>query len=212
VVRLLFFLINLIAVYLLLRGHYLPGGGFIGGLATAISLILLSLGIGLEELHRIIRLDPVRLASSGLAIALLTSLAPVLSGHAFLQHFELHLNKLPLLGELHLSTTLLFDIGVYLVVVGTIAKIIFVLGKSTQGLRALVAEEEARYSSILEQPIEGGDIGIGPDSASEIPSHSPGASHSGVESTHKGTNPDNAPSMGSVETDANLLQKNSDAT
>lgn len=154
VVRLLFFLINLIAIYLLLRGHNLPGGGFIGGLATAISLILLSLGIGLEELHRLIRLDPVRLAVTGLGISVFTGCAVLLGGHRFLQHFDWHIHDLPMVGDLHIGTPLLFDVGVYLVVVGTVSKIIFVLGKSTQGLRALVAEEEARYSSPLEQPIE----------------------------------------------------------
>ncbi len=61
---------------------------------------------------------------------------------------------MPLLGELHVGTPLLFDIGVFLVVVGVTCKIIFVLAKSTEGLRALVQEEEARYSSPRETPIE----------------------------------------------------------
>jgi len=154
VVRLLFFLVNFFALYLLLRGHNLPGGGFIAGLATAISLILLSLAIGLEELHRVTRLDPVRLAVGGLALATLTGAAPLLFGRAFLEHFSLHLEDVPLLGEVHVGTPLIFDVGVYLVVIGITSKIIFVLGQSTHGLRALVSEEEARYSSPVEEPIE----------------------------------------------------------
>lgn len=154
VVRFLFFLVNVYAVYLLLRGHNLPGGGFIAGLATALSLILLSLAIGLEELHRVMRFDPVRLATGGLALATLTGVAPLLFERPFLEHFDAHLCCVPLIGEMHVGTPLVFDLGVYFVVVGIACKIIFTLGKSTQRLRALVAEEEARYSSAVEQPIE----------------------------------------------------------
>lgn len=154
VARFLFFLVNVFALYLLLRGHNLPGGGFIAGLATAISLILLSLAIGLEELHRVMRFDPVRLAAAGLALATLTGAVPLFLGRAFLEHFNFHFSDVPLLGDLHVGTPLVFDVGVYLVVVGIACKIIFVLGKSTQRFRALVAEEEARYSSPVEQPIE----------------------------------------------------------
>ena len=154
VVRFLFFLVNVFALYLLLRGHNLPGGGFIAGLATAISLILLSLAIGLEELHRVMRFDPMRLAAAGLAVATLTGAAPLFLNRPFLEHFNFHFDRVPLVGDLHVGTPLVFDVGVYLVVVGIACKIIFVLGKSTQRLRALVAEEEARYSSPVEQPIE----------------------------------------------------------
>lgn len=154
VVRFLFFLVNVFAIYLLLRGHNLPGGGFIAGLATAISFILLSLAIGLEALHGVMRFDPVRLAATGLALATLTGVAPMLFARPFLEHFDAHLVSVPLFGELHVGTPLLFDLGVYLVVVGIACKIVLTLGKSTQRLRALVAEEEARYSSPVEQPIE----------------------------------------------------------
>jgi multicomponent Na+:H+ antiporter subunit B len=165
VVRFLFFLVNVFALYLLLRGHNLPGGGFIAGLATAISLILLSLAIGLEDLHRLMRFDPMRVAAAGLALATFTGAAPLLLNRPFLEHFNFHLDRVPLLGELHAGTPLVFDVGVYLVVVGIGCKIIFVLGKSTQRLRALVTEEEARYSSPVERPIEEDT----PDFVEELP-------------------------------------------
>jgi len=130
-VRLLFFLVNVFALYLLLRGHNLPGGGFIAGLASAIALVLLSLAIGLEELHRVMRFDPMRMAAAGLAMAAVTGAAPLLFGRPFLEHFDAHLTGLPLLGELHVGTALAFDIGVFLVVVGIACKIMFALGKST---------------------------------------------------------------------------------
>lgn len=153
-VRVVFFLVNVFALYLVLRGHNLPGGGFIGGLASAISLILLSLALGVEAMPRILRLDPVRLAAAGLLLATATSAAPLLFGAPFLEHFSVHLHKVPLLGDVHVGTPLAFDLGVYFLVVGIASKMIFVFTLSTQGLRALVAEEERRYSSPVEQPLE----------------------------------------------------------
>lgn len=150
----LFFIINVFALYLMLRGHNFPGGGFIAGLATAISFILLSLAVGMDGLDRYLRVDPVRLAAIGLSLSALTSLAPALFGHPFLEHFHVHFHHIPLFGELHVGTPMLFDGGVYLVVVGITCKIILVLGRSTLGLNALTADERARYSSPLEQPIE----------------------------------------------------------
>jgi multicomponent Na+:H+ antiporter subunit B len=154
VIRFAFFLINVFAIYLLLRGHNLPGGGFIGGLAAAISLVLLSLALGIRELHRIMRLDPVRLAAAGLLLATVSSAGPIFIGRPFLEQFTFHLEQVPVLGVVHVGTPLLFDLGVFLVVVGVTCKIIFVLTKSTQGLRALVHAEELRYSSLLEAPVE----------------------------------------------------------
>lgn len=153
-VRVLFFLVNGVALYLLLRGHNLPGGGFIAGLASAISLILLSLALGVEATRRVMLGDPVHLAGTGLALALLTGLAPVLWGRPFLEHFHLHLEPVPLLGAVHVGTPLLFDVGVYLLVIGITSKLIFVLSQSTAGLRALLLQDERRYSSPLESPIE----------------------------------------------------------
>jgi multicomponent Na+:H+ antiporter subunit B len=154
VARTAFFLINLVAFYLLLRGHNLPGGGFIAGLASAISLILLSLSLGVEGMARVVRFDPVRLAAAGLLLSILTGLGPVFMGRPFFEHCYWHLHDVPWVGDLHLGTPLAFDTGVYLLVIGITAKMIFVLTQSTQGFRALVAEEERRYSSPLEQPIE----------------------------------------------------------
>jgi len=162
IVRLAFFLINVLAVYLLLRGHNLPGGGFIAGLATAISLVLLSLAIGNEAIHAVVRFDPVRVAAAGLMLATVTGAIPWLIGRPFLEHFQVHLHAVPLLGDMHLGTPLAFDLGVYFVVVGIASKIVFVFAKSTQGLRALVVEEETRYSAITETPIES-DPRRGPD-------------------------------------------------
>lgn len=154
VVQSLFFIINLFALYLMLRGHNYPGGGFIAGLATGVSFLLLSLGLGVVEVDRYLRFDPIRLAAAGLLLAALTSLAPALFGQTFLEHFHVHLHHVPLWGELHVGTPLLFDGGVYLVVVGITTKIILVLGKSTSGVAALSPADRRRFSSSLEREIE----------------------------------------------------------
>lgn len=166
VVRFTFFLINVLAVYLMLRGHNLPGGGFIAGLASAIALILLSLATGAEEFHRMLRFDPVRLASWGLAIAFTSCAAPLLFGKPFLEHFHWHLHHVPLLGDVHVGTPLFFDFGVFLVVIGVACKIIFALARSTQGRPALRADELARYCSVREQPVE--DQPVAEDGADDL--------------------------------------------
>lgn len=155
----LFFLINVFAVYLLLRGHNLPGGGFIGGLGSALSLIMLSLAFGVERTQRILRVDPVRLAVAGLLVALVTALLPVLAGEPFLRHFHF---TLP--GGIAVGTPLFFDLGVFLVVVGVAAKLIFVLARPNAGLTALAPAEWRRYAAPLEEPIE---TGAAPEPAGE---------------------------------------------
>ncbi|TVR47398.1 MAG: Na(+)/H(+) antiporter subunit B [Puniceicoccaceae bacterium] len=150
----LFFLINVFAFYLLLRGHNFPGGGFIGGLGSAISLILLSLAIGVKTMDRILRFDPVAIAAAGLLIAFLTSCIGMFAGDPFLTQYNLKLTDVPLLGELALGTPLLFDIGVYLVVVGVTTKMIFLLARSVEGHPAFEDHERDRYASVIEEPIE----------------------------------------------------------
>ena len=154
VASLLFFLVNVFAVYLLLRGHNLPGGGFIGGLGSAISLIMLSLAFGVERTQRILRFDPVRIAIVGLALALLTALAPMLVGEPLLRHFHLALRDLPVLGTLEVGTPLVFDLGVFLVVVGVTGKLILVLARTNAGLTAMEVNEWRRYAARMESPIE----------------------------------------------------------
>ena len=149
----LFFLINVFAIYLLLRGHNLPGGGFIGGLGSALSFILLCLAIGVERTQKVLRVDPLRIALSGAVVALLTSLLPVFFGEPFLRHFHLDFHA-PFLGHVYLGTPLFFDIGVFLVVIGVSTKLIFVLIRSNSGLVSLEPGEQERYAAPMERPIE----------------------------------------------------------
>lgn len=151
--KLMFILLNTFAVYLLLRGHNMPGGGFVAGIITTISVIILTLALGLEEIHRIIRIDMAWFSFAGLSIALVTGIASLLMGRPFLEQHHVYF-KVPFAGIVSIGSTLAFDFGVMLTVIGVTSKILFIIGKSTEGYRAFVDREESRYSAIVEEPIE----------------------------------------------------------
>lgn len=161
VISLVFVLVNIISIYLLLRGHNLPGGGFIGGLMTGISFILLGLVRGWAELQRELPLPPLRLATFGLVMAIISGVAPMLFGKPFLTQYMVHLPEIPFFGELHIGTPLIFDIGVFLLVSCITVKLVIVLARSTSGLTALTPGEALYYASVLEEPIEEGYISEG---------------------------------------------------
>jgi len=107
----------LLAVYLLLRGHDAPGGGFIAGLVTSAAVITRSLSFGFERTRRALQPLVRPATGAGLLLAVTTGLAAVARGRPFLTHDQITIS-LSASSRLHLSTTLLFDAGVYLVVVG----------------------------------------------------------------------------------------------
>ena len=111
--RAAFALVILFALLLLWRGHNAPGGGFIAGLMTVCALILHRIANGDSAL----RLDPVKFIPWGLALALTTGLVPYLLGRPFLKSDYGYITT-ALTGEFEWATALLFDLGVYLVVVG----------------------------------------------------------------------------------------------
>ncbi len=150
---LVMFVLNIVAIYFLLRGHNEPGGGFIGGLVSAMSFLLYGVATGLAELEKKIRLDPIHIATWGLLLALLSACAPILVGAKFLEHFQTYIH-LPIWGETYVGTPLAFDIGVMMVVIGISTKIMFVLARSTGGNPPLLDHETARYSSKVEIPLE----------------------------------------------------------
>jgi multicomponent Na+:H+ antiporter subunit B len=114
---------TLFALYLLLRGHNEPGGGFIAGLVTASAVVLQALAFGAAATRE--RLTPLLgpFPWVGLVVAAAAGALAVLWGDPFLTHYHWYL-PLPGGGYYHLSTTLLFDIGVYMVVVGTAAMLV----------------------------------------------------------------------------------------
>jgi NADH:ubiquinone oxidoreductase subunit 5 (subunit L)/multisubunit Na+/H+ antiporter MnhA subunit/multisubunit Na+/H+ antiporter MnhB subunit len=163
VVMFLFFLINIFALYLFFRGHNLPGGGFIAGLCTGLSFVMLGFVQGIEKLRSFLRLDPARLAVVGLLIAIASGIPALFAGLPYLQHFHPSFDDVPLLGYVYLGTPLFFDLGIYLVVVGIVLKIVFPLAKSVQGYRAFLLEEEGSYASPEEEPVEPEAMVVDPD-------------------------------------------------
>ncbi len=126
--RILFPWLILLSLIVLYRGHNLPGGGFIGGLLGAAAFILVGLGDGMEEAKRRLRLSPVTVLGIGLGFAILSGL-PGLFGEKESYFVDQWLPdfSLPLLGEMHIGTPLVFDIGVYIVVVGFVLHTVFSL-------------------------------------------------------------------------------------
>lgn len=152
-VRLLFPCLNLFAAWLAFKGHDSPGGGFIGGLVSALSFVLLGMAFGVEEAQRRMRVDPLRLALLGLALAYGVSAAPLLFGRPFLEHFAWRLS-LPGGAGLPLLTAQLFDIGVFLVVVGVVTKLVFAFSLSVQLKDPLPGPDRTAYAAPHEEPIE----------------------------------------------------------
>jgi len=123
--RLLLTVLLLFSLFLLLRGHDLPGGGFIGGLVAAAALALYAIAYDSDAAARLLRISPRRLLGVGLASSALAGLLAGAFGYDFLTGMWW---TVEIAGtRLKLSTPLLFDIGVYLVVIGVILTMLFAL-------------------------------------------------------------------------------------
>jgi len=119
------------SIYLLLRGHNLPGGGFIGGLVLASALVLRQM---VRPPKRTV-IDPVGLVGVGMLFAVTSAMIPLLMGREFFQAIWLGDLQLPVLGKIKIGTPLLFDIGVFLAVTGVGTKILSVLLSQNQSAR-----------------------------------------------------------------------------
>lgn len=120
-------LLLLFSVFLLVRGHNEPGGGFAGGLVAAAAFVLLSISSSVPLARRTLRIDPRTLVGGGLLLMLASGLvAPLLTGQPYLSALWWQLS-LPGGETVSVGTPLLFDIGVYLAVAGTVLVIVFAL-------------------------------------------------------------------------------------
>ena len=124
--RHLFPLVVLFSVFLLLRGHNEPGGGFVGGLVAATAFVLYGIAYTTREARRVLRLEPVMLIALGLATAVGSGLISLLLGRPFMTGLWSP-RDVPLLG--HVGTPMLFDFGVFLVVLGVTMMIVFALSE-----------------------------------------------------------------------------------
>jgi monovalent cation:proton antiporter len=126
------FIILTFSIFILLAGHHNPGGGFIGGLMTASGIILIALAFDIKVMNQVIPIDFKKVAATGLLIAVLTGMGSFYYGEPFLTQTYGYFD-LPILGkDTELATALIFDIGVYLAVVGVTMTIILTIGEDDE--------------------------------------------------------------------------------
>ncbi|MCI2238318.1 Na+/H+ antiporter subunit A [Paenibacillus sp. TRM 82003] len=145
-VRLVFGVVMVLSVHLLLVGHDQPGGGFAGGLVAGIALFLRYAAGGRYELGEAARVDAGALLGLGLLIAGVTAVVPLFLGGQVLESASVDLH-LPVLGTVHLVSSLAFDVGVYLVVVATVLDVLRSLGAGVDVSREREREHEAEEVS-----------------------------------------------------------------
>ncbi|MEQ5814357.1 Na+/H+ antiporter subunit B [Marinobacter sp. NFXS11] len=119
------------SVFLLLRGHNEPGGGFIGGLVAASAFVLYAFAFGAESTRKLLRVSPRDILAAGLLFGLASTIPAFWSGQAMLTALWWEV-PLPGEGYLKLSTVLIFDIGVYLAVLGTLMTFVISLMESEE--------------------------------------------------------------------------------
>jgi len=122
------FIILMFAVHIFFAGHYTPGGGFVGGLLTASAIVLLMLAFDIKTVKNIIPFNYVVMTSIGLILSIATAGASIFFNVPFFTHAYDYFD-LPLLGKTSLHSAALFDLGVYLVVVGVTMTIIQTIGE-----------------------------------------------------------------------------------
>ena len=120
-------LLLLFSIFVLLRGHYLPGGGFVGGIIAAIAFVLHAFAFGLRNTRKLLRINPKSLMPVGLSLAVFSAMLPLFRGLPILTGLWLD-RPLPVVGLI--GSALLFDLGVYIVVLGVALTIIFTISES----------------------------------------------------------------------------------
>jgi multicomponent Na+:H+ antiporter subunit B len=117
----------MLSLYLLFAGHNQPGGGFAGGLVAGAAIALLYAAGGIDDVRALARVRPWTVLGTGLLVAAGTALVPLVAGDALLQHGAIELDP-PVLGPIKVASTLLFDIGVFAVVVGLVLMVLEAFG------------------------------------------------------------------------------------
>ncbi|RRA96311.1 MnhB domain-containing protein [Paenimyroides viscosum] len=115
-------LLILFSVFLLMRGHYLPGGGFVGGLVASIAFVLHSFAYSPTQTLKMFSVKPFFLIPTGLMICFLSGMLPTLLGHPFMS-VVWFADAVVVIGAF--GSALIFDLGVYMVVIGVVLTILF---------------------------------------------------------------------------------------
>lgn len=155
IARYLFFVINIFVLYLLLRGHNLPGGGFIAGAGTAISFVMLVLALGTRAAEALLPVRPLTMAGLGLLLAAGVGSFPMLFGEGYLKHYHPKFDSGTGLGQIYLGTPVWFDLGVYAIVVGVLLKLIVVLARAKEGYSLVSSVERPSCALSEAEDLEG---------------------------------------------------------
>ena len=129
--RLITLIIFAFSFYLFFAGHNNPGGGFIGGLMTASAILVLYIAFDIKTISKAIPFNFTTMIGVGLLLAAVTGLASIFLGYPFLTQFFGYF-QFPVFGEVELTTALPFDLGVYLVVVGSCPDIILAIAEDDE--------------------------------------------------------------------------------
>jgi multicomponent K+:H+ antiporter subunit A len=133
IMRLLFPVIGMVAIYLLLRGHDLPGGGFVAGLTMSVAIILQYMAGGTRWVESHLRVHPLRWMGLGLLLATGTGSAAWAFGRPFLTSYFTYA-ELPVIGDVPVASALIFDLGVYALVLG--ATVLVLIALAHQSVRS----------------------------------------------------------------------------
>jgi multicomponent Na+:H+ antiporter subunit B len=125
--RFLMPLLLLFALFLLLRGHNEPGGGFVGGLVVAAAFVLYAISAGVPASRCALLIRPSTLLSVGLLVALASALPALVVGRPFMSALWTEVGAGP--GAWAIGTPLVFDVGVFLAVIGVVLTIVFTLAE-----------------------------------------------------------------------------------
>jgi len=131
----------LVSAYIFLRGHNMPGGGFIAGLITSVAIIQQYIAHGVNWIKQRLKLDYQIMIGSGISIATLSGLGSWVFGHPFLTSWFDYF-YLPVIGKFELASAMIFDLGVFLTVVGATMLILANLGQLTTSERATQKEHD----------------------------------------------------------------------
>lgn len=142
-VRVLFHPVLIVSLYLLFAGHNQPGGGFVGGLVAGAALATQYVAGGIDEVRRLSRFRPWTILGVGLLVAMTSAGVPLLVGDRILETavFE---RDLPVLGTFKATSALVFDVGVYLLVVGLFLMVFEAFGDEPAPEQATVPPDEVR--------------------------------------------------------------------
>lgn len=120
-------LLILFSIFVLIRGHYLSGGGFVGGLIASIAFVLHSFAYNTKRTISLFKFNPLFLIPIGLSISLISGLLPILISKPYMTSVWF-LDSVDVIGAF--GSALLFDVGVYLVVIGVVLTILFTISEN----------------------------------------------------------------------------------